>query len=157
MSWTHSSTRSQSLRRRWPRTLHSCRRKSTQGTRTASGQLSSEGRPQGQEPSANSVDDEEAYHRTDHRRFTRKHRRPRWDRPVLFKDWHCENGRRCSQHCRRRDTRAREDYSEIQGQTRQHSKLINLPRNKQICIYVNKLDCDTADNKQEHFDEISTR
>ena len=98
MSWTHSSTRSQSLRRRWPRTLHSCKRKSTQGTRAASGQLSSEGRPQGQEPSAN---DEEAYHRTDHRRFTRKHRRPRWDRPVLYKDWHSENSRRCSQHCQR--------------------------------------------------------
>ena len=49
---------------------------STQGTRTASGQLSSEGRPHGQEPSANIVDDDEAYHRTDHQRFTRKHSRP---------------------------------------------------------------------------------
>ena len=36
MSWTHSSTRFQPLRRRWPRTFHSCRRKSIQGTRTAS-------------------------------------------------------------------------------------------------------------------------
>ena len=33
---------------------------------------------------ANSVNDDEAYHRTDHRRFTRKHSRPRWDRTVLF-------------------------------------------------------------------------
>ena len=34
-------------------------------------------------------------------------------------------------------------------------KLINLPRKKLICIYVNKLDCDTASSKQEKFDEIS--
>ena len=33
-------------------------------------------RPKVKEPSANSVD-EEAYHRADHRRFTRKHSRPR--------------------------------------------------------------------------------
>ena len=33
---------------------------------------------------------------------------------------------------------------EIQGQTRQHSRLINLLGVKQICIGVNKMDCDTA-------------
>ena len=43
----------------------------------------------------------------------------------------------------------------MQGQVRQHSTLINLPGKKQIYICVNKTDCDTADNKQEHFDEIS--
>ena len=36
--------------------------------------------------------------------------------------------------------------SEIQGQTRQHSKLINLLEVEQICICV---------NKQEKCDEIS--
>ena len=46
-----------------------------------------------------SVDDDEAYQRADHRRFTRKHSRFRWDRSVLVrKDWHSENSRRCSQH-----------------------------------------------------------
>ena len=41
----------------------------------------------------------EAYQRADHRRFTRKHSRLRWDRSVLVrKDWHSENSRRCSQH-----------------------------------------------------------
>jgi len=33
---------------------------------------------------------------------------------------------------------------EIQGQTRQHSRMINLLGVKQICIGVNKMDCDTA-------------
>ena len=37
---------------------------------------------------------------------------------------------------------------EIQGQTRQHSRLINLLGVKQICIGVNKIDCDTAAYKQ---------
>ena len=37
---------------------------------------------------------------------------------------------------------------EIQGQTRQHSRLINLLGVKQICIGVNKMDCDTAAYKQ---------
>ena len=58
--------------------------------KTTSGQLSSEGRPQGQEPSANIVNDGEAFHRTDHRRHTRKHSRSRWDRPVPLKDKHSE-------------------------------------------------------------------
>ena len=39
------------------------------------------GRPQCQQLAANSVNDE-TYHRADHRRFTRKHSRSRWDRTV---------------------------------------------------------------------------
>ena len=37
---------------------------------------------------------------------------------------------------------------EIQGQTRQHSRLINLLGVKQIVIGINKMDCDTAGYKQ---------
>ena len=48
-------------------------------------------------------------------------------------------------------------YSEVQGQTRQHPKLINLLEVEQICICVDKMDCDTADNKQEKSDEISNK
>jgi elongation factor 1-alpha len=44
---------------------------------------------------------------------------------------------------------------EIQGQTRQHARLINLLGVKQIIIGVNKMDCDTAGYKKERFDEIS--
>merc|ERR1712217_707310 len=44
---------------------------------------------------------------------------------------------------------------EIQGQTRQHSRLINLLGVKQIAIGVNKMDCDTAAYKQSRFDEIA--
>ena len=44
---------------------------------------------------------------------------------------------------------------EIQGQTRQHSRLINLLGVKQICIGVNKMDCDTAAYKQGRYDEIA--
>jgi len=43
---------------------------------------------------------------------------------------------------------------EIQGQTRQHSRLINLLGVKQIAIGVNKMDCDTAGYKQERYNEI---
>ena len=43
--------------------------------------------------------------------------------------------------------------SEIQGQTRQHSKLINLPRKKQISVEINKVDCDTAYKKQERVEQ----
>merc|ERR1712110_1261048 len=43
---------------------------------------------------------------------------------------------------------------EIQGQTRQHSRLINLLGVKQIVIGVNKMDCDTAGYKQARYDEI---
>ena len=44
---------------------------------------------------------------------------------------------------------------EIQGQTRQHSRLINLLGVKQICIGVNKMDCGTAGYKEERYDEIA--
>merc|ERR1712165_62143 len=44
---------------------------------------------------------------------------------------------------------------EIQGQTRQHSRLINLLGVKQIAIGVNKMDCDTAGYKQARYDEIA--
>merc|ERR1711985_78310 len=37
---------------------------------------------------------------------------------------------------------------EIQGQTRQHSRLINLLGVKQMAVGVNKMDCDTAGYKQ---------
>ncbi|CAK0831872.1 unnamed protein product, partial [Prorocentrum cordatum] len=55
---------------------------------------------------------------------------------------------------------------EIQGQTRQHSRLINLLGVKQICIGDNKMDCETAGpctpisasavaDKQSRYDEIA--
>merc|ERR1719440_2235408 len=43
---------------------------------------------------------------------------------------------------------------EIQGQTRQHSRLINLLGVKQIIIGINKMDCDTAGYKKERYEEI---
>jgi len=43
---------------------------------------------------------------------------------------------------------------EIQGQTRQHARLINLLGVKQICVGVNKMDCDVAGYKQSRYDEI---
>ena len=36
-------------------------------------------------------------------------------------------------------------------------RLFDLPRKKQSCICVNKMDCDTASSKQEKFDEISNK
>ena len=44
---------------------------------------------------------------------------------------------------------------ESQGQTRQNSRLINLLGMKQICIGVNKMDCDTAGYKQARYDEVA--
>merc|ERR1712100_479515 len=44
---------------------------------------------------------------------------------------------------------------EIQGQTRQHSSLINLLGVKQIVCGCNKMDCDTAGYKQARYDEVS--
>ena len=44
---------------------------------------------------------------------------------------------------------------EIQGQTRQHARLINLLGVKQICVGVNKMDCDVAGYKQSRYDEIA--
>ena len=44
---------------------------------------------------------------------------------------------------------------EIQGQTRQHARLINLLGVKQIMIGVNKMDCDVAGYKQARYEEIA--
>jgi len=43
---------------------------------------------------------------------------------------------------------------EIQGQTRQHARLINLLGVKQLIVGVNKMDSDTAGYKQERYEEI---
>merc|ERR1719231_173944 len=43
---------------------------------------------------------------------------------------------------------------EIQGQTRQHSRLINLLGVKQLAVGINKMDCDTAGYKKARYDEI---
>jgi elongation factor 1-alpha len=43
---------------------------------------------------------------------------------------------------------------EVQGQTRQHSLLINLLGIKQIIIGVNKMDCDLAGYKEERYTEV---
>lgn len=45
--------------------------------------------------------------------------------------------------------------AEIQGQTRQHARLINLLGVKQLIVGVNKMDSDTAGYKKERYDEIS--
>jgi len=42
----------------------------------------------------------------------------------------------------------------VQGQTRQHSRLINLLGVKQLIIGVNKMDCDVAKYSKERYDEI---
>lgn len=44
---------------------------------------------------------------------------------------------------------------EIQGQTRQHARLINLLGVKQLLVGVNKMDSDTAGYKKERYDEIA--
>jgi elongation factor 1-alpha len=44
---------------------------------------------------------------------------------------------------------------EIQGQTRQHGRLINLLGVKQLICGINKMDCDTAGYKQERYEEIA--
>jgi len=44
---------------------------------------------------------------------------------------------------------------EVQGQTRQHARLINLLGVKQIIIGVNKMDCDVAKYSKERYDEIA--
>jgi len=42
----------------------------------------------------------------------------------------------------------------VQGQTRQHARLINLLGVKQACVGVNKMDCDVAGYKKERYEEI---
>jgi elongation factor 1-alpha len=44
---------------------------------------------------------------------------------------------------------------EVQGQTRQHSVLINLLGVKQLLVGVNKMDCDVAKYSKERYDEIA--
>merc|ERR1712072_718212 len=46
---------------------------------------------------------------------------------------------------------------EIQGQTRQHSRLINLLGVKQIVCGCNKMDCDTAGYKGARYEEVSNK
>jgi elongation factor 1-alpha len=43
---------------------------------------------------------------------------------------------------------------EVQGQTRQHARLINLLGVKQLCVGVNKMDCDVAKYSIERYTEI---
>jgi elongation factor 1-alpha len=43
----------------------------------------------------------------------------------------------------------------VQGQTRQHARLINLLGVKQVVIGVNKMDCDVAGYKEARYKEIS--
>jgi elongation factor 1-alpha len=43
---------------------------------------------------------------------------------------------------------------EVQGQTRQHARLINLLGVKQLVVGVNKMDCDTAGYKESRYEEI---
>merc|ERR1712188_258236 len=44
---------------------------------------------------------------------------------------------------------------EIQGQTRQHARLINLLGVKQLGVGVNKMDCEVAGYKKDRYDEIA--
>jgi len=43
---------------------------------------------------------------------------------------------------------------EVQGQTRQHARLINLLGVKQLIVGVNKMDCSVAGYKKERYEEI---
>lgn len=45
---------------------------------------------------------------------------------------------------------------EIQGQTRQHARLLNLLGVKQLIVGVNKMDCDVAKYKEERYNEIAS-
>jgi len=44
--------------------------------------------------------------------------------------------------------------NEVQGQTRQHARLINLLGVKQLIVGVNKMDADLAKYKKERYDEV---
>jgi elongation factor 1-alpha len=50
--------------------------------------------------------------------------------------------------------RGNHKQGEVQGQTRQHARLINLLGVKQLIVGINKMDCDTAGYKQERYNEI---
>lgn len=43
---------------------------------------------------------------------------------------------------------------QVQGQTRQHARLLNLLGVKQLVVGVNKMDCDIAGYKEERYNEI---
>merc|ERR1711907_407068 len=42
----------------------------------------------------------------------------------------------------------------VQGQTRQHARLINLLGVKQVVVGINKMDCDVANYKEARYNEI---
>merc|ERR1711881_510257 len=44
--------------------------------------------------------------------------------------------------------------NEVQGQTRQHARLLNLLGVKQLIVGINKMDCDTAGYKEDRYNEI---
>jgi elongation factor 1-alpha len=46
------------------------------------------------------------------------------------------------------------DTGDVQGQTRQHARLLNLIGVKQLIVCVNKMDSDTARYSQERFEEV---
>jgi len=50
--------------------------------------------------------------------------------------------------------RGNHKLGEVQGQTRQHARLINLLGVKQLIVGINKMDCDTAKYSQERYNEI---
>jgi elongation factor 1-alpha len=50
--------------------------------------------------------------------------------------------------------RGNSKLGEIQGQTRQHARLVNLLGIRQLIIAVNKMDCETAGYKESRFQEI---
>jgi elongation factor 1-alpha len=50
--------------------------------------------------------------------------------------------------------RGNHKLGEVQGQTRQHARLINLLGVKQLIVGINKMDCDTAGYKEERYNEI---
>jgi len=50
--------------------------------------------------------------------------------------------------------RGNHKLGEVQGQTRQHARLINLLGVKQLIVGINKMDCDTAKYGEERYNEI---
>jgi len=50
--------------------------------------------------------------------------------------------------------RGNHKLGEVQGQTRQHARLINLLGVKQLIVGINKMDCSTAKYSQERYKEI---
>jgi len=50
--------------------------------------------------------------------------------------------------------RGNHKLGEVQGQTRQHARLINLLGVKQLIVGINKMDCDTAKYSKDRYTEI---